>query len=99
MPELDAAEAELQQAIAELRQLARGLYPVVLTDRGLATALTAGAESRHLLVESAPSERLPAVVESLRTSWSLGQRSTAARRSEPCTRTASLFWRPWWPAM
>jgi hypothetical protein len=64
MPELDAAEAELQQAIAELRQLARGLYPVVLTDRGLATALTAGAESRHLLVESAPSERLPAVVES-----------------------------------
>jgi signal transduction histidine kinase len=64
MPELDAAEAELQQAIAELRQLARGLYPVILTDRGLAAALTALAESRHLLVESAPSERLPAVVES-----------------------------------
>jgi signal transduction histidine kinase len=64
VPKLDAAESELQQAIAELRQLARGLYPVVLTDRGLAAALTALAESRHLRVETVPTERLPAVVES-----------------------------------
>jgi signal transduction histidine kinase len=63
-PELDAAEGELQQAIADLRQLARGLYPVILVDQGLAPALYALAESRHLRVESAPNERLPAVVES-----------------------------------
>jgi hypothetical protein len=79
MPELDAAEAELQQAIAELRQLARGLYPVVLTDQGLATALTALAESRHLLVESAPSERLPAVVES--TAYLLVARAAESGRT------------------
>ncbi|HEU0213307.1 MAG TPA: histidine kinase [Jiangellaceae bacterium] len=63
-PELDAADGELQQAIAELRRLARGLYPVVLRDQGLAAALHALAESRHLRIESAPSGRLPAVVES-----------------------------------
>jgi signal transduction histidine kinase len=79
MPELDAAEAELQQAIAELRQLARGLYPVVLTDQGLATALTALAESRHLLVESAPSERLPAVVDS--TAYLLVARAAESGRT------------------
>src|SRR5215207_9681009 len=64
MPELDAAEGELQQAIAELRRLAHGLYPVVLMDQGLAAALSALAESRHLHVASVPNERLPAVVES-----------------------------------
>ncbi len=37
---------------------------MVLRDRGLAAALTALAESRHLRLESVPSERLPAVVES-----------------------------------
>jgi signal transduction histidine kinase len=63
-PELEAADSELQQAITELRQLARGLYPVVLRDQGLAAALSALAESRHIRVESAPTERLPAVVES-----------------------------------
>jgi signal transduction histidine kinase len=63
-PELEAADGELQQAITELRQMARGLYPVVLRDQGLAVALSALAESRHIRVESAPTERLPAVVES-----------------------------------
>ena len=63
-PELEAADGELQHAIAELRQLARGLYPVVLRDQGLAAALNALAESRHIRVVSAPTERLPAVVES-----------------------------------
>src|SRR5829696_5182723 len=56
IPELEAADNEIQQAIAEVRQLARGLYPVVLGDQGLAVALYALSESRHLRVESAPSE-------------------------------------------
>ena len=64
VPELDAADGELQQAIAELRRLAHGLHPAVLRDQGLAAALNALAESRHLRIGSAPSERLPAVVES-----------------------------------
>ncbi len=35
------AHAELQRAIAELRNLARGIHPAVLTDRGLDSALSA----------------------------------------------------------
>jgi signal transduction histidine kinase len=41
------AHAELQRAIAELRNLARGIHPAVLTDRGLDAALSAlAAHSR-----------------------------------------------------
>lgn len=38
---LGDAHAELQRAIAELRNLARGIHPAVLTDRGLDAALSA----------------------------------------------------------
>jgi signal transduction histidine kinase len=37
--ELAAARAELAQALEELRELARGIHPSVLTDRGLPAAL------------------------------------------------------------
>ena len=40
---IDAAAGELQQAIGELRDIARGLHPVVLRDAGLAAALRAAA--------------------------------------------------------
>ncbi|HSI79328.1 MAG TPA: histidine kinase, partial [Solirubrobacterales bacterium] len=43
--ELEAARAELDQALDELRELARGIHPSVLTDRGLDAAL-AGLASR-----------------------------------------------------
>ena len=36
---LDHARAELDQAIEELRELARGIHPAVLTERGLAAAV------------------------------------------------------------
>ena len=32
---LDGAMAELDEALAELRELARGIHPAVLADRGL----------------------------------------------------------------
>ena len=38
---LDAAEAELVSALAELRELASGIHPAVLTDMGLVAALRA----------------------------------------------------------
>jgi signal transduction histidine kinase len=41
---LDEAAAELTGALAELRELARGLYPVLLTDAGLGPALAALVE-------------------------------------------------------
>jgi signal transduction histidine kinase len=43
--ELAAAEADLQAAIAGLRELAHGIFPSELADRGLAAAVVALAES------------------------------------------------------
>ena len=61
----DTAE-ELSAATAELRELARGLHPAVLSDRGLRPALEALAGRAPLDVElkGSPEERLPAPVES-----------------------------------
>jgi signal transduction histidine kinase len=41
---LDSASEQLRQAIDELRELARGLHPAILTDRGLGPAIQALAE-------------------------------------------------------
>ncbi|MET0972203.1 MAG: GAF domain-containing protein [Thermoleophilaceae bacterium] len=38
--ELEAARSELEQTLGELRDLARGIHPSVLTDRGLEAALS-----------------------------------------------------------
>jgi signal transduction histidine kinase len=64
--QLDAARVELDQAIDELRELARGLHPSVLSDHGLELALRGLAERAPLPVEieSTPEERLPDRVES-----------------------------------
>ncbi len=44
---LDEADAELAAALEELRELARGIYPVLLTDAGLGPALNSLAERSH----------------------------------------------------
>jgi PAS domain S-box-containing protein len=61
---LDGASEELTQALAELRELARGIHPAVLTDRGLRAALEGVAARTPLPVELAvPDERLPEPIE------------------------------------
>ena len=62
---LDASIAELSQATDELRELARGIHPALLTDRGLGAALDALATRAPLPVELAdvPADRLPEPVE------------------------------------
>ena len=62
---VDAAMEELDAALAELRELARGIHPGVLTDHGLEPALAALADRAPLpvYVEAEP-DRLPAAVES-----------------------------------
>ena len=56
---------ELALALEELRELARGIHPAMLSDRGLAAALEALAGRSPVPVELAPAprERLPAPVE------------------------------------
>jgi signal transduction histidine kinase len=63
---LDSARSELDQALGELRELARGIHPSVLTDRGLDAALDGLAHRAPLPVEleETPAERLPDRVES-----------------------------------
>jgi signal transduction histidine kinase len=60
------AEQELGRALDDLRELARGIHPAVLTDRGLRPALESLAGKSSIPVEIAllPDERLPAGVES-----------------------------------
>jgi len=62
---LDAARTELEQALEELRELARGIHPAILTDRGLGPALQALAERAPVAVDlhQMPEDRLPAAVE------------------------------------
>jgi signal transduction histidine kinase len=57
---------ELSEATTELRELARGLHPAVLSDRGLGPALEALAGRAPVEIElgEPPAERLPAPVES-----------------------------------
>jgi signal transduction histidine kinase len=63
---LDASIEELAQATDELRELARGIHPALLTDRGLGPALEALATRAPLPVEvgAIPEGRLPGPVES-----------------------------------
>src|SRR4051795_12149936 len=64
--ELDEALAELRAGLAELRDLAHGLHPAVLTDRGLADALSALGYRAAVPVElhvRLPADRLPISVE------------------------------------
>ena len=62
---LAGAQEELQLALAELRELARGIHPAVLSDRGLKAALEALAGRSPVPVDLAglPAERLPPAVE------------------------------------
>src|SRR5262249_20383174 len=56
---------ELQDASAELRELARGIHPAVLTERGLGPAIAALAARAPVPVEivDTPERRLPVAAE------------------------------------
>jgi PAS domain S-box-containing protein len=61
---LGQATAELDDALSELRELARGLHPVLLTDHGLRPALVRLAERTSVSVElDVPDRRFPEDVE------------------------------------
>jgi signal transduction histidine kinase len=62
---LDDAAAELRLALVELRELARGIHPVILSEAGLGPALVSLAERSPIpvTVTAVPPERLPSRVE------------------------------------
>ncbi len=61
---LESAREELALALDELRELARGIHPAILTDRGLAAALESLATRSPVPVEiEAPVDGLPPAVE------------------------------------
>jgi signal transduction histidine kinase len=62
---LDEAAAELRLALAELRELARGIHPVILSEAGLGPALASLAERSPIpvTVAAVPPDRLPPRVE------------------------------------
>jgi signal transduction histidine kinase len=60
------AHDEAKRALAELRDLARGIHPAVLADRGLDAAISALAARSPVPVEvEVDTERLPSPVESI----------------------------------
>jgi PAS domain S-box-containing protein len=61
---LAAAAEELDLALEELRELARGLHPAALTDQGLAAAIGAVARRLPIPVDiTAPDQRMPDGIE------------------------------------
>jgi signal transduction histidine kinase len=64
---LEQAHSETKETIAELRNLARGIYPAILTNRGLDAALSALAARAPVPVDVSVDldERPPAAVESI----------------------------------
>jgi signal transduction histidine kinase len=64
---IEQAHSGTRAAISELRDLARGIYPAILTDRGLDAALSALAARAPVPVSISVDlpERPPAVVESI----------------------------------
>jgi signal transduction histidine kinase len=61
---LEHAQSELKTSLAELRELARGIHPAMLTERGLAPALITLAERAPVpvTIEAGGAERLPGPV-------------------------------------
>ena len=80
---LDGAEQELAQSLAELRELARGIHPAILTQNGVGAALRSLAERSPVLVElrSVPDGRYTTEVEA--TAYFIVSEASGERR-EAC---------------
>jgi len=84
---LTAAIDELNEATTELRELARGIHPAVLTDHGLGLAIAALANRSPLKVDvvAVPEERFAASVEAAAYFVVSEALTNSARYAGPCT--------------
>ncbi|MDQ2622812.1 MAG: histidine kinase, partial [Actinomycetota bacterium] len=88
------ASAELEATLAELRELARGIHPAILTDRGLAPALLALSHRAPLPVEVAavPENRLPHSVEAAAYYVVAESLTNVARYAEASRAEVEIVW-------
>jgi signal transduction histidine kinase len=88
---LDEAAAELRLALAELRELARGIHPVILSEAGLGPALASLAERSPIAVTVAavPPDRLPAQVAEAAYYVASESLANAAKHAQATTVTIS----------
>jgi PAS domain S-box-containing protein len=88
---LAGASDELGLALEELRKLARGLHPAVLSDRGLRAAveMLAGRTPVPVEIDEMPEDRLPAAVEAA-SYYLIAEALTNGRRCAPRSRGGSL---------
>jgi signal transduction histidine kinase len=86
---VDAALERLQAGLRDLRELAAGIHPSVLSDRGLPAALQALAMRSPVAVElgAMPLERLPSAVEST-AYFVVAEALTNAAKHADCQRVA-----------
>jgi signal transduction histidine kinase len=82
---LTDASTQVQQALTELRDLAHGIFPAILTEAGLEPAVRALAERARLPVEVVElvAGRFPAVVESTAYTVVAESIDDAVRRAAP----------------
>jgi PAS domain S-box-containing protein len=89
---LEETSEQLAQALDDLRELARGIHPAVLSDRGLEPALRALASRSPIPVEiDTPADRLPEAVEAAAyyvASEALANATKYAQASEVSVRVA-----------
>jgi len=78
---IDEAEDELRAALADLRELAQGIFPVILAEEGLSAAVEALAEAAPMEITALPGERLGSPVEAA----AYFVVSEAVRRAAPST--------------
>jgi signal transduction histidine kinase len=86
------AREEAQAAVTELRELARGIHPAVLSDRGLAAALEALAARAPVPVDvsGVPDEPLPPPVEAAVYFVTAETLTNVAKYADACSASIEL---------
>ena len=89
---LESARGELDSALGELRELAQGLHPGILSEGGLGAALEALAERSpvRVLVAGTPAEELPEPLEIAAYYVVAEALTNAVKHAEPTSVTVSV---------
>jgi signal transduction histidine kinase len=90
---LTSARRELGQALEELRELARGIHPGILSNRGLGCALTAlvARSPVDVQITALPRERLPESVEAAAYYMVAGALTNVAKHAGAAAATVAVI--------